>query len=110
MGSKAGLLNRVFEVDFSRWIAEAFSEIPDGALLDQLVSVYSRLLKLMCTQPDLTRVYMVDAGGGDQQGRAASAMEDLLGRTSQLLDAAKSRGDLQPGVRSDDLAYNVWAL
>jgi AcrR family transcriptional regulator len=110
VGSKAGLLNRVFEADFTGWIAEAFLDPPDGSLVDQLVGVYGRLLTLMCSQPELTRVYMADAGGGDQHGRATDAMVDLLGRTAGLLDAAKTRGELDDGVRSDQLAYNLWAL
>lgn len=110
VGSKAGLLNRVFEDDFTRWVGEAFADPPDDTLLEQLVAVYGRLLALMCDQPELTKVYMADAGGGDEQGRATTAMQDLLGRTGGLLDAAKARGELDPAVRTDQLAYNLWAL
>lgn len=110
VGSKAGLLNRIFEDDFTRWIDEAFTDPLHGALLDQLVSAYSRLLTLMCSQPELTRVYMADAGSGDEHGRATNAMKHLLGHTAALLDAAQERGELDPAVRTDHLAYNLWAL
>lgn len=110
VGSKAGLLNRIFEDDFTRWIGEAFADPPEAAVLEQLVTVYSRLLTLMCSQPELTRVFMADAGSGDEHGRATAAMQDLLGRTGRLLDAAKERGELDPAVRTDQLAYNLWAL
>jgi hypothetical protein len=37
-------------------------------------------------------------------------MVDLLGRTARLIDDAKCRGELDGDVRSDQLAYNLWAL
>ena len=110
VGSKSGLLNRIFEGDFSRWIAEAFADPPAVPVVDQMVEVYGRLLTLMCAQPELTRVYMADAGGGDEHQRANGAMVDLLRRTADLLDAARIRGELDAEARSDDLAYNLWAL
>lgn len=129
VGSKAGLLNRVFGQDFDRWIDEAFAgEIGQGgagqdevgqggagqgggaSIVDRLVTVYARLLALMCDAPELTRVYMADAGVGDGRDNAVGAMNNLLGRTVALLDEAKRGGELDPGVDSRHLAYNLWAL
>ena len=113
VGSKAGLLNQVFGLDFTRWIDEAFAGTggeQGASLLERLVGIYSTLLELMCAQPDLTRIYMADAGGGDGSDHAASAMDHLLTLTADLLDRAKGAGELSLDVDSRQLAYNLWAL
>ncbi|MFV0526656.1 MAG: TetR/AcrR family transcriptional regulator [Acidimicrobiales bacterium] len=111
VGSKAELLNRVFHSDFTAWIDQAFDHghvPPDTDLIDRLVLVYSRLLRLMCDAPDLTRVYMTAAGVDDD--RARLAMVHLLGLTADLVDKAKSDGEIDADVDSRQLAYNLWAL
>jgi AcrR family transcriptional regulator len=113
VGSKAALLNRVFHSDFTAWIDQAFNHQRDQTetdLIDRLVRVYGRLLQLMCDAPDLTRVYMTAAGAGDDQDRARQAMTHLLGLTADLLDKAKSDGEIDIDVDSHQLAYNLWAL
>lgn len=110
-GSKQGLLNRVFEVDFIAWIDDAFADPPAGHVLDRLVTVYSALLLAMCSQPDLTRIYMSAAGTGDHGGdHVHRAMDRLLDRTAQLLDDAIACGEIKPAIDSTQLAYNLWAL
>ncbi|MFV0259166.1 MAG: TetR/AcrR family transcriptional regulator [Acidimicrobiales bacterium] len=112
-GSKAGLVNQLFEADFTAWIEQAFTEPDDRSdrgLLDRLVAVYARLLQLMCDAPDLTRVFMAEAGAGAEVDEVRSAMHNLLGRTVDLLEWAKHEGELVPEVNSRRLAYNLWAL
>lgn len=113
VGSKAALLNRVFHTDFTAWIDQAFeqgNDRTDDQLIDRLVAVYGRLLRLMCDAPDLTRVYMAAAGGGADHDRARQAMDHLLGLTAGLLEDAKHRDELAAEVDSRQLAYNLWAL
>lgn len=113
VGSKNGLLNEVFGADFNGWIDEAFEQDPvepSAPFSDRLVGIYARLVALMCAAPDLTRIYMADAGAGEGRDRAVDAMDNLLGRTTALLDRAKERGELRPEVDGRSLAYNLWAL
>lgn len=113
VGSKAGLLNQVFGQDFTSWIDQAFADADarqHHGLTERLVDIYATLLELMCAQPELTRVYMADAGGGDGSDHATSAMNHLLALSSDLLDGAKQSGELSPRIDSRQLAYNLWAL
>jgi AcrR family transcriptional regulator len=112
-GSKVGLLNQVFGADFTAWIDEAFAadrRRRNAAIEDRVVRVYGRLLELMCDQPELTRVYMANAGAGEGREHPAQAMQHLLSLTAGMLDDAKQRGELVAAVGSHELAYNLWAL
>ncbi|MEZ5376840.1 MAG: TetR/AcrR family transcriptional regulator [Acidimicrobiales bacterium] len=113
VGSKAALVNRVFHDDFSAWIDQAFMATDNDDhhdIIEALVTVYARLLQLMCSAPELTRQYMTTAGAGAGREQVQEAMDNLLGRTADRLEEAKRRRVLEATVDSRQLAYNLWAL
>jgi AcrR family transcriptional regulator len=107
VGSKAGLVDRIFAADFQTWVEEAFATTAGGHVLDELVDAYRRLLLTMCARPELTRVYMTVVGASDD---VFDAMAHLFDATSGLLATAVLRGELVDGIDLHQLSYNLWAL
>ena len=110
VGSKAALLNRVFQVDMGTWIEQSFAAPPEGDVLEDLVRCYAGLLRAMCAHPELTRVYMSQvAFAQDEHERADETVELLLARTGAIIDRAKQRNEIEADVATDRLASNLFA-
>jgi AcrR family transcriptional regulator len=108
--SKSALLNQVFQIDMERWVREAFEQPSSANLVDDLVAKYASLQIAMCSQPDLSRVYMREvAFAHDDVDRVEGTMSLLLGLTEIRIKDARAAEHVSAGIDTSALAFNLFA-
>jgi AcrR family transcriptional regulator len=109
--SKESLLVMMFREELGRSIERAFSKVPKAQLIDQLMHVFSIMLKENQRYIGLARIFAKELAfvRGEQDGIDA-VMESIFEKLDKLIDAAKERRELPADVDTALFAHNLFAL
>jgi AcrR family transcriptional regulator len=109
--SKEALLVMMFQEEVGRGIARAFSKVSKSKLIDQLMHVFTIMLKENQRNLGLARIFAKELAfvHGENEGIDA-VMASIFGKLDILIDAAKERGELPADIDTALLAHNLFAL
>lgn len=108
--SKAALLNLLFSNDMLRWIDAAFREPPVDDVVDDLTAKFTALQLAMGRVPSLSKVFMQNvAFATDDADHVRKVMDDLIGRTVDVLERFEQTGSIELTVPSTDVAWNLFS-
>jgi AcrR family transcriptional regulator len=91
---------------------EAFSSVPPGPILAQLLHVFGKILAMYGRVPNLAAPFIKHLPGasGPNADRTNALTFEFLGHLSALIEDAKARGEIAQDVESLGLARNLFAL
>jgi AcrR family transcriptional regulator len=109
--SKEALLVMIFQEEQERVIERAFSRVPKGRLLDQLLHVFGVMLRHNQRNLSLGRVFAKELAfvRGKYHGIDA-VLEAIFKRLGGLIESAKDRREIARDVDAELLSHNLFAL
>jgi AcrR family transcriptional regulator len=109
--SKESLLVMMFQEEVGKSIDRAFSKVPKAPLIDQLMHVFTIMLKENRRNIGLARTFAKELAfvHGENKGIDA-VMATLFTKLDVLIDTAKERGEIPGDIDTDLLAHNLFAL
>jgi len=110
VGSKDRLLVLVFERDMHKWLDDASARAGRRPLLNQLERFFNAMLDGAADAPELTAVFMRELPYANREPEIVAAMERTHRLLSELVDAAKTRGEITKSVDTKTLVYNLFSL
>ncbi|HET6473602.1 MAG TPA: TetR/AcrR family transcriptional regulator [Pseudomonadales bacterium] len=110
VGSKERLLVLVFQRDMNKWLDDAAARAGRGALLDQLERFFDAMLDGAADAPELTAVFMRELPYAHREPEVVAAMNRTYALLTDLVEAAKARGEITNSVDSTTLAHNLFSL
>lgn len=112
VGSKDDLLVSVFRERAGRAWADAFAaNDPEASISSQLVAIFSAVAVTHAGELNLARAFFKALQFVEQPTRsgATELMRDIYSKLIAIIEAAQSRGELDPAVPARGLAENLFA-
>jgi AcrR family transcriptional regulator len=110
-GTKEDLLVLLFREEIGRVVNDAFATMPARPLLDQVLHLCGAMIALLERDRGLARVFVRELPFvADRRHGVAEMMASMLGGIADLIEEAKSRGELHPDVPASRLAHSLFAL
>jgi AcrR family transcriptional regulator len=110
-GTKEDLLVLLFREEIGRVVTDAFATMPARPLLDQVLHLFGAMIALHERDRGLARVFVRELPFvEDRRHGVAEMMASMLGGIANLIEQAKSRGELHPDVPAPRLAHSLFAL
>jgi len=110
-GTKEDLLVMLFREDMSRVVGDALATMPARPLLDQVLHLFGAMIALHERDRGLARVFVRELPFvEDRRHGVAEMMASMLGGIADLIEQAKSRGELRADVPSPRLANSLFGL
>lgn len=108
---KRDLVFHLFSSDVRAVKDEAFANLPDGSLVDRLMSVFERYFDYYAKDPNLSRVFVREMGFASEQDRTQtnSLALELLTALGGLISEAQRTGEVDRSVNSLVAAYHVFS-
>ena len=111
VGSKEDLLVLIFREEMERVVNDAFATMPNRTLRDQVLQVFNAMIAYHEQDPGLARVFVKELPFvNDRRHGVAEFMTMLLVGVTNLIEQAKSRGEIKTEVPARRLAQNLFAL
>lgn len=110
VGSKDRLLVLVFERDMHKWLDDASSRAGRRPLLNQLDRFFNAMLDGAADAPELTAVFTRELPFAHHEPEIVAAMERTYRLLTDLVEAAKNRGEITKSVDTRTLVYNLFSL
>ncbi len=111
VGSKEDLLILIFREDMERVVRDAFATMPTLPLGDQFMHVFDAMIAHHALDLGLARVFVKELPFVDDRRHGVSAFLSIqFGGLEELIEQAKSGGELKAEVPSRLLARNLFAL
>jgi AcrR family transcriptional regulator len=107
--SKEDLLVLIFQDEIERAVSEAFANMPDGSLLDEVLFAFDPMTRHHAADPALARVFVKELPfvRSSDQG-IERFLGHLLARIAERIEAAKNRGEIAAHVPARLLAQNLF--
>lgn len=110
-GTKEDLLVLLFREDMSRVVKDAFATMPARPLLEQVLHLFGAMIGLHEKDRGLARVFVRELPFvEDRRHGVAELMASMLGGIADLIEQAKSRGELRGDVPASRLAHSLFGL
>ena len=110
-GAKEDLLVLLFREDMSRVVSDAFATMPARPLLDQVLHLFGAMIALHEKDRELARVFVRELPFvEDRRHGVAEMVATQLAGIADLIEQAKSRGELRADVPAKRLAHSLFAL
>jgi AcrR family transcriptional regulator len=110
-GTKEDLLVLLFREDMSRVVKDAFATMPARPLLEQVLHLFGAMIALHERDRGLARVFVKELPFvEDRRHGVAELMASMLGGIAELIEQAKSRGELRADVPASRLAHSLFGL
>ena len=110
-GTKEDLLVLLFREDMSRVVADALATMPARPLLDQVLHLFGAMIALHEKDRGLARVFVRELPFvEDRRHGVAEMVATQLAGIANLIEQAKSRGELRADVPATRLAHSLFAL
>jgi AcrR family transcriptional regulator len=110
-GTKEDLLVLIFREDMSRVVTDAFATMPSRPLLDQVLHLFGAMIALHERDRGLARVFVRELPFvEDRRHGVAEMVGAQLAGIANLIEQAKSRGELRADVPAIRLAHSLFAL
>jgi len=111
VGSKEDLLVLIFREEMELVVNDAFATMPNRALRDQVLHVFNAMIAYHEQDPGLARVFVKELPFvDDRRHGVAELMTMLFAGLANLIEQAKSRGEIKTEVPAKRLAQNLFAL
>ena len=110
-GTKEDLLVLIFREEIGRVVADAFATMPARPLLDQVLHLFGAMIALHERDRGLARVFVRELPFvADRRHGVAEMMTTIYAGIANLVEQAKSRGELRADVPASRLAHSLFAL
>ena len=110
-GTKEDLLVLLFREVMSRVVKDAFATMPARPLLEQVLHLFGAMIALHERDRGLARVFVKELPFvEDRRHGVAELMASMLGGIAELIEQAKSRGELCADVPASRLAHSLFGL
>jgi len=110
-GTKEDLLVLLFREEIGRVVNDAFATMPARPLLDQVMHLFGAMIALHERDRGLARVFVRELPFvADRRHGVAEMMASMLGGIADLIEQAKSRGELRTYVPATRLAHSLFGL
>jgi AcrR family transcriptional regulator len=110
-GTKEDLLVLIFREEIGRVVADAFATMPTRPLLDQVLHLFGAMIALHERDRGLARVFVRELPFvEDRRHGVAEMMASMFAGIANLIEQAKSRGELRPDVPATRLAHSMFGL
>jgi AcrR family transcriptional regulator len=110
-GTKEDLLVLIFREDMSRVVTDALATMPSRPLLDQVLHLFGAMIALHERDRGLARVFVRELPFvEDRRHGVAEMVGAQLAGIANLIEQAKSRGELRADVPVTRLAHSLFAL
>jgi AcrR family transcriptional regulator len=110
-GTKEDLLVMIFRDDVGRAIAQAFATIRPAPLLDQVMHVFGAMISHHERNFALARLFVKELPFVNARRHGVDeVMRGLYARMVELIELAKSRGELHRDVPARLLVHNLFGL
>jgi AcrR family transcriptional regulator len=110
-GTKEDLLVLLFREEMDRVVSDAFATMPSRPLLDRLLHLFGSMIALHERDRDLARMFVKELGFvEDRRHGISEMMTTIFGGLADLIEQAKSRGELRADVPAIPLAHSLFAL
>ncbi len=107
---KANLLVSVFEEEFLPYVDHAFESVPQTSLNDQLRYLVRQFFSYYAKRPHISRILIkeiyIDL---ENSGQIRNYMLNDIKRLSDLFEAAKQRGEIDPDISVADAVILWWS-
>jgi AcrR family transcriptional regulator len=111
VGTKEDLLVLLFREDMDRVVDGAFATMPSRPLLEQLLYLFGAMIALHERDRGLARMFVKELGFvEDRRHGIAEMMTTIFSGIANLVEQAKSRGELRADVPAIPLAHSLFAL
>jgi AcrR family transcriptional regulator len=109
---KRDLLFHLFSMDVRSVKKAAFANLPEGTLIDQLMSVFEAYFDYYARDPGLARVFVKEMGFVSDRDRSAhnSLALELITGLAGLIAEAQERGEVERSVTSLAAAYQIFGM
>src|SRR6202167_4537765 len=109
-GTKEDLLVLIFREEIGRVVTDAFAMMPARPLLDQVLHLFGAMIALHERDRGLARVFVRELPFvEDRRHGIAEMMASMFAGIANLIDQAKSRGELRADVPATRLANRPFA-
>jgi AcrR family transcriptional regulator len=110
-GTKEDLLVLLFREDMSRVVTDAFASMPARPVLEQVLHLFGAMIALHERDRGLARVFVRELPFvKDRRHGVAEMVATQLAGIANLIEQAKSRGELRADVPAARLAHSLFAL
>ena len=110
-GTKEDLLVLLFREEIGRVVTDAFATMPSRPLLDQVLHLFGAMIALHERDRGLARVFVRELPFvEDRRHGIAEMMASMFAGIANLIEQAKSRGELRADVPAARLAHSLFAL
>jgi len=110
-GTKEDLLVLIFREEIDRVVTDAFATMPARPLLDQMLHLFGAMIALHERDRGLARVFVRELPFvEDRRHGVAEMMTSMFGGIANLIEQAKSRGELRADVPAPRLANSLFGL
>jgi AcrR family transcriptional regulator len=110
-GSKEDLLVMIFRDEVGRALDDAFAAMRPAPLLEQAMHVFGAMISHHERNFALARLFVKELPFVNSQRHGVDeVMRKLYGRMKELIEQAKSRGELRAEVPAGLLAHNLFGL
>jgi AcrR family transcriptional regulator len=110
-GTKEDLLVLLFREEMGRVVSNAFATMPARPLLEQVMHLFGAMIALHERDRGLARVFVRELPFvEDRRHGVAELMAAMLAGIANLIEQAKSRGELRADVPATRLANSLFAL
>src|SRR5580700_281302 len=110
-GAKEDLLVLIFRDEMDRVVEDAFATMPARPLLDQVMHLFGAMIALHERDRGLARVFVRELPFvEDRRHGVAEMVATQLAGIANLIEQAKSRGELRADVPATRLAHSLFAL
>lgn len=107
--SKEDLLVLIFRDEIERAVAEAFENLPEGSLLDEVLFAFDAMTRHHASDPPLARVFVKELPFVRSSDDGVERFLDhLLDRLAERIEAAKDRGEIAAHIPARLLAQNLF--
>ena len=111
VGSKEDLLVLIFREEMEQVVSDALATMPNRTLRDQVLHVFNAMIAYHEHDPGLARVFVKELPFVDDRRHGVAEMITMvLAGVSNLIEQAKSRGEIKPEVPARRLSQNLFAL
>jgi AcrR family transcriptional regulator len=110
-GTKEDLLVLIFREEIGRVVSDAFATMPARPLLDQVLHLFGAMIALHERDRGLARVFVRELPFvEDRRHGVAEMMATMLAGIANLIERAKSRGELRADIPAARLANSLFGL
>ncbi len=109
--TKEDLLVLIFQDEVGRAVDAAFDSIPKKPLLAQIVHVFDAITAHHANDPALARVFLKELPFvEDSRHGVTHFMAAMISRLAELIEHAKTRGEIASDVPAKLLAQNLYSI